>query len=70
MPASNGAPSLLPPLPGRVPFQTVQAGGFLSWNHTTALLNDGADVVVLRNPQGMPVRGACDAWGNAHCPRV
>jgi endonuclease YncB( thermonuclease family) len=70
VPAVNGGRSLLPPLPGRVPFLGVQLGGFLSWNHTTALLNDGADVVVLRNPQGMPVPGACDSWGKTHCPRV
>jgi len=70
VPAVNGGGSLLPPLPGRVPFQTVQAGGFLSWSHATALLNDRADVVVLRNPQGRPVPGACDSWGKTHCPRV
>ena len=70
VPASNGGRALLTPTPGVVPFQTVQLGGFRSWNHSVALLNDGADVVDLRNPQGMPVPGACDAWGNARCPRV
>ena len=57
-------------VPGVFPFQGVQADGFRSWNHTTALLNDGADAVILRNPLGMPVPGACHAWGGARCPRV
>jgi micrococcal nuclease len=70
VPPTNGGRSLLSPKPGIVPFQSVQLGGFRSWNHNDALLNDGADVVVLRNPQGRPVPGACDVWGNRHCPRV
>jgi endonuclease YncB( thermonuclease family) len=70
VPAVNGSRSLLPPTPGLVPFQSVQVGGFRSWNHSDALLNDGADAVDLRNPLGMPVAGACDAWGNARCPRI
>ena len=70
LPAANGGSSLLPPAPGIVPFRNVQAGGFRSWNQSTALLNDRADVVDLRNPQGMPVRGACHAWGKkSRCPR-
>jgi endonuclease YncB( thermonuclease family) len=70
VPLTNGGRSLLSPQPGRIPFQSVQLGGFRSWNHDVALLNDGADVVLLRNPQGMPVPGACDFWGRTHCPRV
>ena len=57
-------------MPGIFPFQTVQADGFRSWNHAVALLNDGADAVLLRNPLGMPVAGARDAWGGARCPSV
>jgi endonuclease YncB( thermonuclease family) len=70
VPATNGSRVTLTAVPGVFPFQGVQAGGFRSWNHSTALLNDGADAVLLRNPLGMPVPGACDAWGDARCPRV
>jgi endonuclease YncB( thermonuclease family) len=70
VPISNGSRVLTAATPGVFPFQSVQAGGFLSWNHNVALLNDGADVVLLRNPLGMPVPGACFAWGGARCPNV
>jgi endonuclease YncB( thermonuclease family) len=70
VPASNGGRSLLPPVPGLIPFQTVQRGGFRSWNHTDALLSDNKDVVALRNPLGIPVPGACDAWGGERCPGI
>ena len=70
VPAVNGSRVLLDAVPGVFPFEGVQSGGFRSWNHAIALLNDGADAVLLRNPLGMPVPGACDAWGGASCPRV
>jgi endonuclease YncB( thermonuclease family) len=70
VPASKGSRDLLDAVPGQYPFHHVQSGGFRSWKHVIALLNDRADVVVLRNPLGMPVPGACHAWGSAHCPRV
>ena len=71
VPPTNGGHSLLSPKPGIVSRSRASSlGGFRSWNHNDALLNDGADVVVLRNPQGRPVPGACDVWGNRHCPRV
>ena len=70
VPATNGSRVTLAAVPGVFPFQGVQSDGFRSWNHSVALLNDGADVVVLRNPLGMPVPGACDAWGDALCPSV
>ena len=70
VPASNGSRVLLAAVPGVFPFEGVQSGGFKSWNHAVALLNDGADAVLLRNPLGMPVPGACDAWGGANCPNV
>jgi endonuclease YncB( thermonuclease family) len=70
VPVTNGSRVLTAAVPGVFPFLGVQADGFRSWNHTAALLNDSADAVVLRNPLGMPVPGACHAWGSAHCPRV
>ncbi len=70
VPAVNGSRVLLTAVPGVFPFEDVQSGGFRSWNHQIALLNDGSDAVLLRNPLGMPVPGACDAWGGANCPRV
>jgi len=70
VPPVNGSRVTLAAVPGVFPFQGVQPGGFRSWNHSIALLNDGADAVLLRNPLGMPVPGACHAWGNARCPGV
>ena len=70
VPPVNGSRIKLAAVPGVFPFEGVQAGGFRSWGHTLALLNDGADVVVLRNPLGMPVPGTCHAWGGTRCPRV
>ena len=70
VPAVNGGRALLPPVPGVAPFQNVQRGGFRAWNHTDALLSDNKDVVALRNPLGMPVPGACDAWGGERCPSI
>ena len=31
---------------------------------------DDGDVVILRNPQGAPVAGACDNWGGFPCPKA
>ncbi|MGH2837333.1 MAG: lamin tail domain-containing protein [Thermoleophilaceae bacterium] len=70
VPAVNGSRVLLAAVPGVFPFAEVQSAGFRSWNHAIALLNDGADAVLLRNPLGMPVPGACDAWGSARCPSI
>ena len=70
VPATNGSRVLTAAVPGVFPFSSVQSDGFRSWNHTVALLNDGADAVLLRNPLGTPVQGACDAWGGARCPSV
>ena len=58
-----------PRCPASFPFQGVQSVGSGAGT-TVALLNDGADAVLLRNPLGMPVPGACDAWGGARCPSV
>ena len=70
VPITNGSRVLTAAVPGVFPFQGVQADGFRSWNHSEAILNDGADAVDLRNPLGMPVPGACDAWGGTTCPSV
>jgi endonuclease YncB( thermonuclease family) len=70
VPIRVGTPGLRPPIPGAPPFETVADGGFRSWNHALALLGDGSDVVALRNPLGMPVPGACHAWGSARCPGI
>ncbi len=43
---------------------------FRSWNYDNGMFADGGDVVVLRNPNGAPVRGACDNWGGKRCPSV
>jgi hypothetical protein len=70
VPVRNGSPVMVPAVPGLTPFEDVQVGGFKSWNHREALLGDGADMVALRDPFGLPVPGACAAWGSARCPSI
>jgi endonuclease YncB( thermonuclease family) len=53
-------------LPGLTDFASASA--FLSWGFDKGVLADDGDVVVLRNPQGTPVAGACDFWGGFRCP--
>jgi micrococcal nuclease len=54
-------------IPGLTDFASTSE--FLSWGYDKGMLNDGGDVVVLRNPQGAPVAGACDTWGGFPCPK-
>ena len=54
-------------LPGLTDFASTSE--FLSWGYDKGMLNDGGDVVVLRNPMGAPVAGACDSWGGFPCPK-
>ena len=53
-------------LPGLTDFASTSA--FLSWGFDKGVLADDGDVVVLRNPEGAPVAGACDFWGGFSCP--
>ena len=43
---------------------------FRSWHYKKPMLSDGGDVVVLRNPLGAPVPGACHAWNGVRCPTI
>jgi hypothetical protein len=43
---------------------------FLSWGFDKGVLADDGDVVVLRNPNGAPVAGACQSWSGFSCPKV
>ena len=70
VPGTVGGRGLVTPVPGVAPFNGVQLGGFRSWLHSDALLSDSKDMVALRNPLGMPVPGACDAWGGVPCPKI
>ena len=63
---TTSANTLVPALPGRMPFLGVTA--FHNWGHTDPLFGDKSDVVTLRNPLGAPV--VCDAWGGEKCPQV
>ena len=54
-------------IPGLADFASTSE--FLSWGYDKGMLNDGGDVVVLRNPEGAPVAGACDSWGGFPCPK-
>ena len=53
-------------VPGLRDFESTAR--FLSWSHDRGMLADGGDVVVLRNPGGAPVTGACHGWGGVRCP--
>ena len=55
-------------IPGLADFASTSE--FLSWGYDKGMLNDGGDVVVLRNPMGAPVAGACDTWGGFPCPKA
>ena len=55
-------------LPGLDDFSTSVF--FRSWNYDNGMLADGGDVVVLRTPNGAPVKGACDNWGGKPCPTI
>ena len=70
VPTAIGSRGLVTPRPGVPPFSDVQLGGFRSWLHSDALLSDNKDMVALRNPLGIPVPGACDAWGGVPCPKI
>ncbi|HYH57740.1 MAG TPA: lamin tail domain-containing protein [Thermoleophilaceae bacterium] len=54
--------------PGRGPFRGVVS--FYEWGKPggRGLFSSTADLVVLRNPNGAPVKGACKAWGRFRCP--
>jgi hypothetical protein len=54
-------------IPGLADFASTSE--FLSWGYDKGMLADDGDVVVLRNPQGKPVSGACDNWGGFRCPQ-
>jgi endonuclease YncB( thermonuclease family) len=54
-------------VPGLTDFASTTA--FISWGFDKGLLADDGDVVVVRNPQGAPVAGACDFWGGFRCPK-
>jgi hypothetical protein len=43
---------------------------FVSWGYDKGMLADDGDVVVLRNPAGRPVSGACHNWGGFNCPQA
>ena len=53
-------------IPGLRDFELSSA--FLSWKYDKGMLADDGDVVVLRNPAGAPVGGACHRWGSFDCP--
>ncbi len=55
-------------VPGLTDFEATSA--FVSWGHDKGMLADDGDVVVLRNPQGAPVAGACHYWGSFRCPQA
>ena len=55
-------------IPGLRDFESSST--FLSWNYDKGMLADDGDVVVVRNPQGAPVGGACHKWGRFSCPKA
>ncbi len=55
-------------LPGLTDFASTSE--FLSWGYDKGMLADDGDVVILRNPMGAPVAGACDNWGGFPCPKA
>ena len=55
-------------IPGLTDFASTSE--FLSWGFDKGVLADDGDVVVLRNPEGAPVAGACDEWGGFRCPNA
>jgi micrococcal nuclease len=55
-------------IPGLTDFASTSA--FISWGFDKGVLADDGDVVVVRNPQGAPVAGACDFWGGFRCPKA
>ena len=55
-------------MPGLTDFEASAA--FVSWGFDKGLLADDGDVVVLRNPQGKPVGGACHFWSGFSCPQA
>jgi endonuclease YncB( thermonuclease family) len=55
-------------MPGLTDFEASAA--FVSWGFDKGLLADDGDVVVLRNPQGAPVAGACHFWDGFLCPQA
>jgi micrococcal nuclease len=54
--------------PGLTDFASTSS--FLSWGFDKGVLADDGDVVVVRNPAGAPVAGACDVWGGFRCPKT
>ena len=55
-------------LPGLPDFASTAS--FLSWGYDKGMLADDGDVVVLRNPNGAPVAGACHNWSGFSCPQA
>ena len=55
-------------MPGLRDFEATSA--FISWGYDKGMLADDGDVVVLRNPAGAPVAGACHNWGGFNCPQA
>jgi len=69
----DGRKLLVTPSPGlSIPGLTdfASTSEFLSWGFDKGVLADDGDVVVLRNPEGAPVAGACDEWGGFRCPKA